>query len=580
MHDDSPEQIRREFLEELHRRAVEDYKGKIHKAFIAWYVEAEFGNVQWELTDDSADGGIDAVVWLPNDFPSVAILQSKFTTHVDKSALNAAAYADFERVAEAFRYGEESLNEFLAKPRADLGSIYRRAHKKLGEAGGWAQRKKAFRLITTHSRSRKEEFDLIPENNFVYAKEIEALYRQYRRTKSPPAKTLILHAGRRVLPYRDSVRGVHSLLFNARVSDFRAYLEDCSVARLVAGNIRLNLGKKIGRMIRATYEEKPHDFWYFHNGITMICDKMTHASGRVTIYRPSVINGAQTLFAISASDTKRNGALVTTRVIVRHKAQEVAPEDDRWIQDVIRYVNTQNKVDPSDFRSNDAQQIELQRLFRVEKVFYERKRGEWREHRNEPQYQGFTAFSLKSLGNVLTDVSERDGAGVLLVKSGVEKVFSDENYGEQFPIRSLIAKRFERIFLAYALYRILNELGYADMKQWKRQRHAFWNCLWVLHRGVTSVDHFHSKATVRSIRETLWELDYGSGPRYSAAKSAARKLTRAAWKAWRKGRRKDVERWTANNFFKNEYGNKCLMRYAFPEVRRELRKLGIAMCGQ
>src|SRR5262249_27164608 len=143
-------------------------------------------------------------------------------------------------------------------------------------------------------------------------------------------------------------------------------------------------------------------------------------------------------------------ALVATRVIVRGRHRNVAQEDDAWIQKIIRGVNTQNKVRAQDFRSNDPAQIELRNRFRDQKIFFERKRGEWREYRNEPRYRGFDRTTLKDIGLTLTAISEQDGSGVVLVKRGAELIFGeDRHYLEIFPTRAVVGKRFERTYLAY-----------------------------------------------------------------------------------------------------------------------------------
>ena len=73
------EHLKAEFLDELSQRAEKQYRGLLHKAFIDWYIDAEFGRVEWKVTDDVNDGGIDAIVWRPGENPPVIIIQSKFS---------------------------------------------------------------------------------------------------------------------------------------------------------------------------------------------------------------------------------------------------------------------------------------------------------------------------------------------------------------------------------------------------------------------------------------------------------------------------------------------------------------------
>jgi len=446
--------IRAEFVDAIRERANLEFDRKLQQAFVAWYVDAEFGRVKWDFTDDAGDGGVDAIVWRDGQSPSVVIIQSKFTERLGSSLLNPRAYTEFDRVVEAFRYGGEDFAAWLEPVRRDAKRIYRKAQERLAQSGrNWQTGKRAFRLITTSRARRSEENSGLPASAYIYADEIVHLYGQYRRGQTPRASDLRLRVDGK-LAYRDPRRGVTSFLFNARVSDFRKYFEENDVGRLVARNIRYELGGAVGKDIRKTYEKDAADFWYVHNGLTIISDHCSEEDETATLVNPSVVNGAQTLYSIASSDRKNSPALVATRIIVRKPAQQVAHEDDAWVQKVIRGVNTQNRVRAQDFRSNEPEQLELQRLFREQRVFYERKRGEWREYRNEPRFRNFRRTSIRAIGQVLATTSEKDGSGVVLVKRGVEIIFRD-HYDEFFPTRSKIGRRFERIYLAYRLAEFL-----------------------------------------------------------------------------------------------------------------------------
>lgn len=561
-----------EFLDHLDERAEDQFKGRRHQAFLDWYIEAEFGQTKWNFTDDVNDGGIDALIWRPNETPRVLIIQSKFTEHVGRSQVAKSAYTAFLRVVEAYRNGDSDFEEFLNKVRDDLKPLYRKAFEELRNLHNWHQAKKAFLLVTTMNRRSAAEFDRIPQQSFVYAEEILRLYGQYRKGATPKARPLELTIEDK-LSYRDPRRRVTSYLFNARLSDFRKYLDENDVARLVARNIRYNLGGSVSRDIRLTYEKTPHNFWYLHNGVTIVCDDFFEKDQIATLVNPSVINGAQTLYALNHSSSRRSQALVTTRVIVRGAHQTSAPEDDDWLQGVIRGVNTQNRVHAYDFRSNEPEQIEVQKSFRAVKVFYERKRGEWREYRNEPRYRGFDRVSLARLGQILTVTSDSTGQGVLLVKRGTEGIFVEKHYRRLFPSRSKVAYRFKRMYLAYRLYRLLFRFAYSTRKEARRRHHAFWNTLWILHSCVSSVPGITSHVSLQGLREAFDLLESTGAPGRRARK-LVKQAQRAVWSAWQQGRKSDVERWTANNFFKSRFGNRKILTLAKPKVSNGLRSLG------
>lgn len=565
--------LRDEFVQAITERADLEYKGKPAQAFVAWYIEAEFGRqAKWAFTDDSGDGGIDAVVWRPGERPSVVIIQSKFTERVGGSMLGESAYKDFERVVEAFRDGDEEFEVFLEKVREDARRPYRRAQTELREFRNWLVSRKAFRLITTsRKRSRQLESPHLPRGAYRYADDLLDLYSQFRKGQTPRSNDLVLRVDKRI-SYRDPKRRVSSYLFNACVSDFRRYFESNDVARLVARNIRYNLGGRVGKDIRKTYEAQPHDFWYVHNGITIVCDDCLNGRSKVTLENPSVVNGAQTLYAISGSSKKSSPAYVATRVVVRAAKRGVAHEDDAWVQTVIRGVNTQNRVRTQDFRSNEPEQLELQNLFRDRKVFYERKRGEWREVRNDPRYKGFDRTSLRSMGIALTALGTSDGSGVVAVKRSVDDIFDKKNYDRLFPMRAQIGRRFEQIYLAYRVVRFVRDYGYSG-REFRKQRHAFWTAVWLFHKGITALPRFHSQASVNSIA-SAFDAFSGSGQAGRSARAVLKQMRKAVWAAYRQARRADAEKWTANNFFKSTWGHKKVLKLAMPKVRQPLKSLG------
>jgi hypothetical protein len=565
--------LKDEFIQAIQERADLQFKGKLQQAFVAWYIEAEFGRrVKWDFTDDSGDGGIDAIVWRPGERPPVVIIQSKFSERLGGSLLSEGAYKEVSSVVDAFHQGDDEFDTFMSKVREDAKHSYRKAQSALEDVGNWLAKKKAFRLITTcKKRTRRFEDSRLPVSAYQYTDDILELYSQYRKGHTPRAKNLVLQVDKK-LAYRDPQRRVVSYLFNARVSDFRKYFEDNDVARLVARNIRYNLGGKVGKEIRKTYEGHPHDFWYVHNGITIVCDECRNGSATLTLQNPSVVNGAQTLYAISSSARKTSPAFVATRVVVRATREGVAHEDDEWVQNVIRGVNTQNRVRTQDFRSNEPEQIELHNLFRDRKVFYERKRGEWREVRNDPRYKGFERTSLRTVGIALMALESADGSGVVSIKRSVDDVFELKNYRKLFPSRTQIGRRFEQIYLAHRIVRFVRDHGYTGHAG-RKQRHAFWTTVWLLHRGLTDLPRFHSQATTDSIGKAFDDFS-SSGNQGRRARALLKRVRKSVWSAWRKARRSDPDKWTANNFFKSSWGHKKVLALAMPSVRTPLRNLG------
>lgn len=558
-----------EFLEEISQRAEQKYDGQLHQAFIDWYVEAEFGNVTWQFTDDSSDAGIDAVIWLPNENPSVCILQSKFTKRVGAARLSRASYAEFEKVIEC-GYSRD-VGSLLQHAREDVKRIYRKAFGALEPLRSWTHEQRAFRLITTNEGRSALESQRMSQSPYRYASDILRLYGHYRKTKIPRPPPLILRSDRVLkCKKRNGIQGAY--VFNARVSDFHSYLESTDVARLVVRNIRFGLAGRVGREIRKTYEESPDDFWFLHNGLTIVCDDARKKPKGFELTNPSVVNGAQTLYAISGSPQKRTSATVMTRIIVRDQSVKESIDDDHWVQRVIKGVNTQNRVRADDFRSNEPEQVELQDRFREMKVFYERKRGEWKEYRNDPRFRKFRRLSLKTLGMLLTVVGDEAGRGVVKAKRGVEAVFGGDAYATIFPPKRLVIKRFKRMYLAYRIHRFVQEFAYVSSRERRKQGHAFWTTVWLLMRGIEERRALHSRTTVAGIKSAFDQMEDRSRAG-AAGRAAARRVGKAVWSSWKTARRVDRDRWTANNFFKSDFGHRKVLQLARPRVRADISKL-------
>jgi hypothetical protein len=166
-------------------------------------------------------------------------------------------------------------------------------------------------------------------------------------------------------------------------------------------------------------------------------------------------------------------------------------------------------------------------------------------------------------------VSEENGDGVITAKRGVDAIFDDRYYSKLFPMRAKIPYRFAKMYAAYRLYEMLSELGYAKAKDYRRQRHAFWNSVWLLHRGVTSNGVASLSFEISSLKRGFDLI-----PKKGRTRKIIRALTKAVWHAWRLGRKKDPELYTPNNFFKAKYGNHQILALTYPRVYKELHSLG------
>lgn len=142
---------------------------------------------------------------------------------------------------------------------------------------------------------------------------------------------------------------------------------------LFAQNIRFfKNDSEVNRGIVDTLSEKPDCFFYYNNGIKLLCEgvsKKMHAStnreiGCFALKGVSVVNGAQTTGAIARCfemyPEKVGDASVFVEIIDLSQMPENAAET------ITRLSNTQNKIEGKDFASLDPVQARIQSELRLE----------------------------------------------------------------------------------------------------------------------------------------------------------------------------------------------------------------------
>ncbi|WP_261802022.1 AIPR family protein [Streptomyces sp. ISID311] len=152
---------------------------------------------------------------------------------------------------------------------------------------------------------------------------------------------------------------------------------------LFARNIRDSLDlTDVNVKIRGTLTDTPEHFWYFSNGITMLCERMkptrkavTGGVGDFLVEGASVVNGAQTVSAIYKAYDENPEVARQGRVLVRLISLEDCPPG--FGDQVTTNTNTQNPIEERDFKSLDPVQSRLRDSFSLDlRLTYVIKRGE------------------------------------------------------------------------------------------------------------------------------------------------------------------------------------------------------------
>jgi AIPR protein len=171
-----------------------------------------------------------------------------------------------------------------------------------------------------------------------------------------------------------------------------------------------------------TLTSEGENFWYFNNGVTILCDKVAkrprgvsnRTYGDFALHGASVVNGAQTVASIYNSNRKSSPGLENARVWVRFISLEGCPPD--FAKNVTRATNTQNTVDGRDFVALDPEQSRLRtELLLSLKKTYSIKRGD-----QQPSSQ--TGCTVTEAAVALA-CANRDTSLAVLAKSAVGRLW-------------------------------------------------------------------------------------------------------------------------------------------------------------
>ncbi|MEA3416302.1 MAG: AIPR family protein [Thermodesulfobacteriota bacterium] len=158
---------------------------------------------------------------------------------------------------------------------------------------------------------------------------------------------------------------------------------------LLERNIRRYLGLHSNRVNAAIHEtlvneQKRDNFYFFNNGITMICRKFRHNALQGENYQlklegMQIINGGQTCKTIQQTlypSQKQFFDESFENVYVLLRIYELSEDDQDFVRDITYATNSQNPVDLRDLRSNDEIQRQLEIGIKDLGYIYKRKREE------------------------------------------------------------------------------------------------------------------------------------------------------------------------------------------------------------
>ena len=372
------ERIQNEILQDYYQQQFSNDGQR----FVAWYMRnihlLDQRQTKDAITDGPDDKQIDAV-YIDEDEQKIFIVQGKYYTGdvVDAGPVREviSSWTQFKDLATL----QDNANAKLKKKIAEIATAL--------EDDSYCI---CFELITTSTfsdaaqkdieafqafLSESDEADYNAQFSVIELQGLEDMYNRVIEQTNPVLNhTITLDAGKFLMTELSSTK----VLIAALPLKECIKIPGIKDGSLFQKNVRQNLGinNSVNKKIKSTINnaDKCKDFFFFHNGITAICNKLERsAENSFVFYGLNVVNGCQSLNTIlSCSETvkKREDAYILFRFY------EI-PQRDR-ADSISTNTNTQSTVKARDLRSNSKQVLKLKKAYeqKYPDGFFATKRGE------------------------------------------------------------------------------------------------------------------------------------------------------------------------------------------------------------
>jgi len=332
--------------------------------FVAWYLRnihlRDMNQTKDDITDGADDKQIDAIV-IDDDKSMIFVIQGKFigAEKVDGSPLREvlSSWVQLKNLVRLQEVGNLKLKRKLSEVATALEDDYEVSFELITTSSLTESAKKDLSTFQEQLASDTNDFDSMI--NLVDTDELRRRYDIALEKENPSIKHSIVLDNAKCL--KMNIAGTQVILSALQLKDCLNFpgIKD---GTLFQKNVRQSLGfnNTVNKGIKNTiYSDKHRDFFFFHNGITAICNKMIFKEdNKVELQGLSVVNGCQSLNTV-LSCSERVKAVDDTYIMFRF--YEI-PQRDRADKISIS-TNSQSAVKPRDLRSNDKRVLNLKKSF-------------------------------------------------------------------------------------------------------------------------------------------------------------------------------------------------------------------------
>jgi hypothetical protein len=354
---------------------------RLTRGLSAWMIIQSCGASEIDaargVVDGYGDNGIDAL-WVDHDAHTIHLVQTKWS----KKGTGSPALGDVHKFVQGVRdlvnaeWGK--FNDKFLKHRADLELALEDTDLKLvlifAYTGTDSLSQDASAVVNSLLADMNDPIESVSFANYSQV-EIHELLKQSATGTRPTIDATMYDWGSVTEPYT-------AFYGQVEASQIAGWYQKHGT-RLFDSNIRQFLGAdtEVNDAIRETLEEDPQHFWYYNNGVTVLCESIgkkalganSKKTGHFEFREVSVVNGAQTVGTIGEVAKESPESVADARVTVRFISLEGCPEG--FSVDVTRGTNTQNRVERRDFVSLDPEQERLAKSLILDGITYAIKSG-------------------------------------------------------------------------------------------------------------------------------------------------------------------------------------------------------------
>ena len=336
---------------------------KLDELFVAWFMKCYVTEKEQDgiasLVGGPSDKSLDAI-YIDNASQKIFVVQGKYRQKIAGHSEKRSDVLAFSGIAKSF--GDDKSFDIYCKdlaPEARVKAQEARKRIKL-----YKYRLQLYFLTTgkcslpliKEAKSDVRQNNALADIEIIEGKSVMQLLSDYLDGVAPPVPFLEMEieSGNGVtlsgvLQRFDKQTKIESWVVPIAVDQI-AHMYNSAGIRLFARNIRGYLGNTtINRNMQYTLATEPDYFWYYNNGITIVCDsaELISKSGNkvLKLTNPQIINGQQTTRTIHEVAKKGSKATVLVRVIsVQHDNEHGAQQFEGLISKIVAATNWQNEI--------------------------------------------------------------------------------------------------------------------------------------------------------------------------------------------------------------------------------------------